>query len=232
MAQVLTPKDIVSHLLAADGKPSAFKPWNNDLQKWVFVLALACLSAGALIALGVKQKLLPLEARWWALGTLAVSQIAAVVYQLTIVIPAVKMFGDPAKTVAEPAIQHFDADVQAITDLANTYEQHHLDYACDRLTQVVEQMKFRVGFMIGAIEKVGIFPGAIAGYFYAKEILEKPSYASSGLEWVFAGLVAFYIMATVFMTASQRIERLALVAKHAAAKKTTNLRQRNGVIVS
>lgn len=138
------------------------------------------------------------------------------------------MFGDPAKTVAEPALQHFDADIQAITDLAQIYDQHHLDYARDRLTQVVEQMRFRVGFMIGAIEKIGIFPSAIAGYFYAKEILEKPTYSSSGLEWLFGVLVAFYLMAAVFMTASQRIERLALVARHAAAKKMAETRSRTG----
>lgn len=232
MTQILTPKDIINLLLATEGEPSAFTPWNNGLQKLVLIVAIGCFILGATIAFVVKLTDLDPDLRWhlrwWALGALVISQLSAVLYQLTHIIPAIRMFRNPAKTIAESALQHFDANIQAITDLAQTYDQHHLDYARDRLTQVVEQMRFRVGFMIGAIEKVGIFPSAIAGYFYAKEILEKPAYSSSGLEWLFGGLVALYIMATVFMTASQRIERLALVAKHAAAKKMAETRSRTG----
>lgn len=58
MAQILTPKDIINLLLATDGKPSAFKPWNNGLQKWVFIVAVSCLAIGAAIAFGVKLKFL------------------------------------------------------------------------------------------------------------------------------------------------------------------------------
>ncbi|HSD39665.1 MAG TPA: hypothetical protein VLC92_19325 [Rhodocyclaceae bacterium] len=228
MSDILTPKDIINILVAADGAPSAFTPWNNKIQKVLFIATVSLFLLGFFGAVSVRFSWLGAEAKLWILGLVALSQIMAVIYQITIIIPSVKMFGDPAKTVAEPAVKHFDADIQAITELATTFEQHHLDYARDRLAQVVEQMKFRVGFMLGAIDKVGIFPSAITGYFYAKEILSKPDYSSSGLEWVFGGLVALYIAAVVFMTASQRIERLALVAKHAAARKLFDSTKRNG----
>jgi hypothetical protein len=227
MPEILTPKDILNTLMATDGVPSAFTPWSNNIQKYLFIAAVTLFVFGFLGAVSVKVNIFSPEAKLWVLGLVASSQLTAVIYQLAVIIPSVKMFGNPSKTIAEPAVKHFDADIQAITDLANTYDQHHLDYARDRLSQVVEQMKFRVGFMLGAIDKVGIFPSAITGYLYAREILSKPDYASSGLEWVFGGLVALYIAAVVFMTASQRIERLALVAKHAAAKKLSESSKKN-----
>lgn len=219
MTQILTPKDIVGILLDTDDKPPAFKPWNNAVQKWLFLSAVSAFVVGALLAAGVKFQLSAEARAWGALGALTISQVAAALYQLAVVVPAVKTFGNPVKTIAEPAAEHFDADIQAISHLAKTFDQHHLDYARDRLAQIIDQRKFRIGFFIGSIEKVGIFPSAIAGYIYAKDILEKPEFKSSGIEWVFAGLVAFYIIAAVFMTASQRVERLALVARHAATKK-------------
>lgn len=227
MTPIRAPEDIISHLLAADGKPPAFKPWSNRLQKWLFLTAISGFAGGATCAI-LYQYAPGTYLRWGTLGALALSQITASLYQLATVVPAIRMFGDPAKTIAAPAQQHFNADIQTITDLARMHEQHELDYARDRLAQVIEQLRYRLGFMIGAVEKVGVFPAAIAGYLHAKEILTTPAFASSGIEWVFAALVAFYIMATVFMTASQRLERLALVARHAAAKKQRDMPAKDG----
>lgn len=226
MTPILTPKDIISHLLAADKKTSAFPPWSYRLQQWLTLIAIISFVIGAVLAVTYRHSP-DTSVRWWALGVLAFSQIAAALTPLAVILPAVRTFGKPTKTIADPVLLHFNTDVQSITDLAQTYDQHHLDFARDRLAQVVEQLRYRVGFMIGAVEKVGILPSSVTGYFYAQDILQKPAYASSGIEGVFIAFVAFYIVAMVFLIASQRVERAALVAKHAAEKKQSDMRAKD-----
>ncbi len=227
MPSIITPEDIVSHLLGVEGKPVAFRPWSNRWQKWLLVFAVLCLVLGAVLV--VAHRFFPFDSvRWAALGALALSQVVAAVYPLAMVLPSLRIFRDPTKTIADPVSMHFNAGIQAVSDLADTYAQHHLDYARDRLAQVVEQLRYRVGFMIGAVEKVGILPSSVAGYLSARELLQKPELASSGIEWAMAAYVAFYIAAMVFMLAAQRVEHLAPVAKHAAVKKRRDMSAKSG----
>lgn len=221
MKKIITPSHIVESLLSREGRSISFRPWNNRLQKWFFIVAIATFVAGSALAVASKY-FSATDLRWVALGALAVSQLAAALYQLAVIVPGIADISNPTKSISELATARFDEDVQTITRLAGTFEQHHLDYARDMLGQLVDQLRYRVGFMLGAIDKVGIFPGAIAGYVYAREILEKPNFSSSGIEWAFAALVAFYILAASLMTVSQRIERAALISRHAAAKRSSD----------
>ena len=77
--------------------------------------------------------------------------------------------------------------------------------------------------MIGAIDKVGVLPSAVAGFFYAKDLLSKPQFATSGIEWIFTALVALYILASHLVFVSQRLDRLTLILSHAASKKERDM---------
>ena len=59
----------------------------------------------------------------------------------------------------------FDEELGLIAHLARTYERHDLEYALDRMSLVVTQFRSTVAVTIGALEKVGILPLVIAGYF-------------------------------------------------------------------
>jgi hypothetical protein len=221
MQTIITPRNIVDTLFAHDGESASFKPWNNSVQKWLIIAASVSLVLGALLALISKQTV-KMDVRWWALGSLVFSQLTAVLYQLTVIIPGIRTIWNPTKTISDLAAERFDQDVQTITLLAKTFDQHHLDYARDHLTQLVAQLRFRIGFLIGAIDKVGVLPGAIAGYVYATDILKRPDLSTSGIEWAFAALVAFYLIAVALLTVSQRVEHASLIAAHAATKKAND----------
>lgn len=220
MQTIITPRHIVESLCASEGRSRSFWPWSNAVEKWLFLMASGSFILGFLSALTTRT--LEIDLRWWALGFLVASQVLAVVYQLCAMARAIRILSNPTQSISGPAADRFDKDVETITQLAATFDQHHLDYARDLLSQLVVQLRVRIGFMIGAIDKVGILPSAIAGYIYVKEILKSPDFSSSGIEWAFLGLSGFYILAVALLIVSQRIEHASLIAAHAATKKASD----------
>jgi len=139
--------------------------------------------------------------RWVALGCLVSAQIGGALYQLSILLPSLKLLKNSERSLATPAAEKFNDEIEQISELARDFEQHHLNYARDRLILIGNQLRQRISFMIGAINKAGVLPSAVAGFFYAKDILSKPQFATSKIEWIFIALVILNIFsqATLFL---------------------------------
>lgn len=217
---IITPKDILDSIIEGETKPLSLKPWENNIQFVLFVVSVGSL-AGGFLAVAAIQIWRENWLGYTALILLVVAMVGSVVFQLAIAFPVLRMLRHSEKSLSTPATQRFNYDIERITSLAKDFEQHHLDYARDRLALISEQLRSRISFLVGAIEKVGVLPLAVTGYFSAKNILADPKMTVAGIEWAFVALIALYLMAIHLLLVSQQLERLVLIVKHAATKRAS-----------
>lgn len=198
----------------------SLKPWENRTQFVLFMISIIGLCFGFVCAAATHIW----NEKWLAYSSLiflVIAMVASAVYQLAVVIPALKILRHSEKSLTSPATERFNNDIDRISSLARDFERHHLEYARDRLTLITDQLRNRISFLVGAIEKVGILPLAVTGYLSAEKILSDPKLASSGIEWAFGALIALYLMAVHLLLVSQRLDRLVLIVRHAANKKSS-----------
>lgn len=215
---LVTPKDILTSILEGETKPLSLKPWENHTQFVLFTTSAVTLGIGFLFAAATHIW----TEKWVAytsLLSLVIAMVSSAIYQLAVAFPVLKMLRHPEKSLASPATERFNNDIDRISSLARDFEKHHLEYARDRLALIADQLRNRISFLVGAIEKVGILPLAITGYLSAEKVLSDPKLASSGIEWVFGALIALYLIAIHLLLVSQQLERLVLIVRHAASKK-------------
>lgn len=68
---------------------------------------------------------------------------------------------------------------------------------------------------VGAIEKLGVFPGAISGAYYVVQLVRKENLQGTYAPIVFGGLAILYALASRQLFVAFRLEQLALMAKRA-----------------
>lgn len=217
---IVTPKDILASILEGESKPMSLKPWENRTQFILFMVSAISLCFGFFCAAAThiwSEKLLA----YTSLIFLIIAMVGSAAYQLAVVIPALKVLRHSEKNLTSPATERFNNDIDRISSLARDFERHHLEYARDRLTLIADQLRSRISFLVGAIEKVGILPLAVTGYLSAEKILSDSKLTSSGVECAFGALIALYLMAIHLLLVSQRLDRLVLIVRHAASKKSS-----------
>lgn len=198
----------------------SLKPWENRTQFILFMVSAISLCFGFFCAAAThiwSEKLLA----YTSLIFLIIAMVGSAAYQLAVVIPALKVLRHSEKNLTSPATERFNNDIDRISSLARDFERHHLEYARDRLTLIADQLRSRISFLVGAIEKVGILPLAVTGYLSAEKILSDSKLTSSGVECAFGALIALYLMAVHLLLVSQRLDRLVLIVRHAASKKSS-----------
>lgn len=198
----------------------SLKPWENRTQFILFMVSAISLCFGFFCAAAThiwSEKLLA----YTSLIFLIIAMVGSAAYQLAVVIPALKVLRHSEKNLTSPATERFNNDIDRISSLARDFERHHLEYARDRLTLIADQLRSRISFLVGAIEKVGILPLAVTGYLSAEKILSDSKLTSSGVECAFGALIALYLMAIHLLLVSQRLDRLVLIVRHAASKKSS-----------
>lgn len=215
---IVTPKDILASVLEGETKPLSLKPWENQTQCVLFSVSAGALILGFLCAAATHiwpEKWLG----YTSLISLVIAMAGSAIYQLAVVFPMLKMLRHSEQSLSTPATERFNNDIDRISSLARDFEKHHLEYARDRLSLIADQLRNRISFLVGAIEKVGILPLAVTGYLSAEKVLADPKLASSGIEWAFGALIALYLMAIHLLVVSQQLDRLVLIVRHAANKK-------------
>lgn len=215
---IVTPKDILDSILDGETKPLSLKPWENKAQLALFVVSAGTLFGGFLCFLATQ-----IWPKDWlgyiALILLIIAAASSVLYELAVAYPIFKMLRHSEKSLSTPATQRFNHDIDRISSLAREFDKHHLEYARDRLGLISDQLRHRISFLVGALDKVGIIPLAFTGYVSAKKILADPRITSPGIEWAFGVLIALYLIAVHLLLVSQQLDRLVLIVKHAANKK-------------
>ncbi|MCP3020347.1 hypothetical protein [Cupriavidus basilensis] len=106
---------------------------------------------------------------------------------------------------------------ETITKIRDTYAPDQIAFAQDYVTAVSSQVRSRLSYLIGALDKVGLIP------LLASVALALAKFIQDGqlpLLWCTAAVVAgiFYLIALRFFDVAFTLERLAVILKHAAVQ--------------
>jgi hypothetical protein len=225
MSELITPKQIIYRFLEKDKSKVTFKPWDNRFQKYSLIISGVMLTIGAIFA--ILHFVFDEEKLFSALGLFSavLAEIGAIIYQLSVVFSDVKSLMNPTKVALEPVAELFNSDVDLISGLANDFELHHLEYARDSILLSAERLRQRVSFIIGAVDKTGVIPALIVTYISIRQIWKDGIDIIPGIEWCLIGLVMFYMFACMALFATQRMDRLANILKHAVLKKERSIKK-------
>lgn len=110
---------------------------------------------------------------WWsrlALFFAAVYYVSAILGIGVANVSSFRAIVSPDRSLVGPLVGAFDEELGLKVRLAHTYERHELEYALDRITLLITQQCSRIALIIGALDKVGVFPLAIGAYFPLREL--------------------------------------------------------------
>ena len=204
------------------------RPYQNNFQKYTFWAMISFFILAILFAVSTKfigplpwQKLI-------ALVFVALSQISALLYQLSIIFQGFKVLKEPARHFLEPVTKSSAQDFELATSLSR-FEESQLEYAKNRLLLECEQMKSRVSILVGAIEKVGILPVAVTWVLAAYKYFDKGALVFSEVDWLVYGLMGIYIIAVPILFFIHKLQRYILVVETSLSIKEANKKlQRTG----
>ena len=170
------------------------RPYHNKFQKYsfwamvlLFVLAITVAISTKFIGPYAWQKLT-------ALVLVALSQISALLYQLSFVFGAFKILKEPTRHFLEPVTRSSAKDYDLALSLLR-FDKAQLEYAKNRLLLECEQIKSRVNLLVGAIDKVGILPVAVTWFLAAYKYFDKGELDFSEVDWLVYVLMGIYIVA-------------------------------------
>ncbi len=204
------------------------RPYQNDFQKYTFWAMISLFILAILLAVSTRfigpfpwQKLI-------ALAFVALSQISALLYQMSFIFQGVKVLKEPARHFLEPVTKSSAQDFELATSLSR-FEESHLEYAKNRLLMECEKMKSRVSMLVGAIEKVGILPVAVTWVLAAYNYFDKGALIFSEVDWLVYGLMGIYIIAVPILFFTHKLQRYILVVETSLSIKEANKKlQRTG----
>lgn len=215
---LITPKNAIAIVLAQKTKDASFNLYDNTLQKWLFWLASGSLLMGA--GIGIASEILHNQILVLvALCCLLVSSILALAYQISTALPEIAKLRNIEKDISISLLQSFDQDMDLINELANTFELHHLSYAYVTYSLMAKQMRERIAILVGALDKVGIIPIAITGYFSLDKVLQEKLFQFGGIESILVALIFLYLLAIRMTATAQWMEQISEIYKQAISLK-------------
>jgi hypothetical protein len=207
---IITPQSSIEKVLHQKTKPLSISPSFTKAQKfWLYTSGFSLLIG---VLLGLLNKLLEhdivgLISIWLLLG----SMISAVCYQVSLVAPMLKEMKHSEKSVAENILSEFNNDIELIQTLSNDCSEHHLSFAKQNFMQLSNHLKSRINLLVGAIEKVGIIPLAIASYYSYQKASSGELISFDAIEIIATSVVVLYLFAIHMVTVSHKFERIALI---------------------
>ncbi len=221
MNTILTPKSSLEHVLKQKTQPLKFTFYDSNWEKIFFYLML--ISFGILFVIGIANRFFDvthLAIREIAIIFVLVMVISLFAYQLSMVWAVSKMIKYSEKSISDPRVNDFDSDIELIYELSKDCQEHHLEYAKNSFAQEANQLRGRIGLLVGSIEKVGIFPLGIVTYFQLVQLYDKKVPIFSGHETtIVIGLIVIYFFAIRMFTVSHTLEKITLILDQALSLK-------------
>ena len=200
------------------------RPYQNKFQKcsfWAMVLLFICA-----IIVAISTKFIG-PYSWQKLTTLvlvALSQISALIYQLSFIFEAFKVLKEPTRHYLEPVTKSSAKDYDLALSLLR-FDKAQLEYAKNRLLLECAQMKSRVNLLVGAIDKVGILPVAVTWFLAAYKYFDKGALDFGEVDWLVYGLMGIYILAVPILFFIHKLQRYILVIE-----TTLNIKEANKLL--
>lgn len=196
--------------------PFHLAPW----ERWLLAAALVATCLIPVLGMfAVKWASRPLAAATLYAGLFAMVMVVAHA-GVTLYLEA-RELRDLPRLILTRLDRRFGAEHGVIESLALAFSRNQLEHARDSLALELAQTRRRIGFMVGAVEQLGIVPAGVAAFFYAHKVYVERQLANSTLTAIFASVVGLYVMAFLFVVTAQRLERWSLLLSHAAERKRT-----------
>ena len=200
--------------------------FENNFQKVTFWVTLGSFFIALVIAISTNfidhhniQKLV-------AIGLVALSQLSALLFQLSFVFSGFRILKEPIRLILKPLTKLAVRDYELALSMSR-FDISQLNYAKSRLALESKHMKSRVNILVGAIDKVGILPVVVTWVFSAYKYFHDNKLQFSEVDWLVYGLMGIYIVAILAFFFTHKIERYILVIDTAQ-----NFKEANNVINS
>lgn len=211
-------KDIWEH--DGDEKKKA-RPYHTKFQKVTFRLMLFFFVSALLVALSTWVVGPYQWQKFTALLLVALCQLTSLAYQLSFVFDGIKIFKAPARHFLEPVTKSSARDYGLANSMAR-FKKDQLSYAKNRLELEKSQMVGRTGFLVGAIEKVGIIPVSVTWFIAAHKFVADKVLDFGKVDLLVYGLMGIYMMAMFILSFVHKLERYILVIDAALNIKESN----------
>jgi len=207
---IITPQSSIEKVLHQKTKPLSISPSFTKAQKFWLKASGITLLIGVVLGLLnhlLKNEIVGIWSIWFLLG----SMISAVCYQISLLAPMLKEMKHSEKTIAENILSEFNSDIELIQSLSKDCSEHHLSFAKQNFMQLSNHLKSRINLLVGAIEKVGIIPLAIASYYSYQKISNGELISFGAIEIITTSIVILYLFSIHMVTVSHKFERIALI---------------------
>lgn len=213
---LITPRNAIEIVLERKTRKSSFRLYETPTQKWLFLLAAGSLvvgAAAALLAYVWNNQYVVLA----ALIALLFSMLLVTAYQVATILPEFVKLRNVERDMSNPLLTEFNNDMDLINELVDICEPHHLRYAKARYVLMAKQLRERIAILVGALEKVGIIPLAIAGYLSFIKAQKEGLVPFGGIEWVLISFLFLYLFALRMTAAAQWMEKVSEIYEQAIA---------------
>lgn len=215
---LFTPEKAIEIVLLRKTGNARRNVYATPAQQWTFWLATVNLIIGVVAAF-LSYFLRSEDAAVAAVVALYTSSFLAVIYQALSAIPEFRKMRNVEREMSATLLEEFKNDIELINQLANLCEKRHLSYARSNYVLMAKQLRERIAILVGAIEKVGVLPLAITGYFSFVKLRKEALIGIGGIEWILVGILIFYLFAVRMTATAQWMERIAEIYEHAIALK-------------
>lgn len=215
--ELITPKSAIDRVLAHKAKSSKLTLYDTKFEKLLLSLTSGLVVIGAIVGAGAAYS----GSKFWELTALLLvfaAEISFIVYQLVSLIPDLLKLRNPERSFIAPYGEVFNDDVDLIAELASCHDEKHLRYAAQYFALSAEQLRTRIGLLVGAIEKVGLIPLGVTTYLSITK-LAKEGAVFGGAEWFLLGLILFYLFSVRMGLVAQWLDRTALLFRAAVESK-------------
>lgn len=196
------------------------KPYDNNVQKWLFRIMVIFFILAILAALATHFKPLQGAAKAASLFFVVISQLSGFAYNISMIFLGIKTLISPTKEFMEPASERAEHDFR-LAEILSRFDKDQLQFAKNKLEQEALHMRGRIAFLVGAIEKVGILPIVVTTIISFHNFSADKENQLFDVDWLMYGLLGLYV---VFLPVSffvHKIERYTLSLETAIALKGT-----------
>jgi hypothetical protein len=222
--QIAKLDSIFREIWEHDGNPKEKgKAYLNPFQKWTFWLMFSFFGVAMIIAVSTKVEVYDWQ-KPIALILVLLAQISGLLYQLSFVFEAFKIFKAPARHFLEPVTESSVRDFE-LAESFSRFTESQLYYAKERLSLESKHMRSRISLLVGALDKVGIIPVLVAWILASYKYIADGSIAFEQIDWLVYGLLGLYLVTLPILFFVHKLERYLLLVNTAIEIKANKSSQ-------
>jgi hypothetical protein len=195
----------------------------NPFQKLTLGLSFLFFCIALIVALSTKISTSELQ-KPVALVFTFLSQTTGILYQLSFIFEASKIFKKPTRHFLRPIAKSSAVDFE-LAESFHKFTEQQLHYAKERISLERSHMKARVGMLVGALEKVGIIPVLVTWILASYKYIANGTITFDKIDWLVYLLLGLYVVMLPILSFAHKLERYLLLVNTALEIKADKSNQ-------